>query len=166
MVNARNFYAPLFVKHYTSAALSFFFDDFQNLNRECLDTLFGRFDEQLIGVLAYIQPKEIETLRNVGDSGFLFREFQPPDGHQLPDRRDNVAFQNFFRYSGHNEIVCISDDIDVELSSCVYRRSHACINCRFKSIQCHIRDHWRNNSALWRARDGRGQSPFLDNGIE
>ena len=49
-------------------------DDFSDLVHECLNTLSGRFDEQLFGILAYVLPKEIETLGNVGDLGFLFRE--------------------------------------------------------------------------------------------
>lgn len=46
-------------------------------------------------MIAHVLPEEIETLINVGDSGFLFRESQPPHGHELLDRRENVVFESF-----------------------------------------------------------------------
>ena len=98
-------------------------------------------------MLAHVLPEEIETLINVGDSGFLFREFQPPDGHELLDRRENVVFENFLRHPCHNEIIRISVDVDLALSARSHHRGHACIYCRFKSVQRHVRDYGRDYAA-------------------
>ena len=95
--------------------------DLPNLLQKCLHTFACWFDKQLIRVLADILPEEVEPIGNVSDSGFLFREFQPPNGQKLPDRREYVLLQNIFRDSGHNEVVRIPVDVDFEPSACALR---------------------------------------------
>ena len=70
--------------------------------------------------------------------------------------------KEIFRDPCHYKVVRITDDVQFRPSPCVFRRAHACINCRFKSIQRHVRNDRRNDSPLWGTDRRREQGSIID----
>src|SRR5207248_1399943 len=58
-------------------------DDFSDVLEKGMDVLFRGLDEQFSVILAEMLPKEVKTVFNRCDEGFLLRKLKPPFLHEL-----------------------------------------------------------------------------------
>ncbi len=80
-----------------------------------MNILLSRFDQQLVPfsrfVLAYILAQEVEPFFDMGDDCFLWRELQSAFPHELLHKGVDFLFQEFFRSTCDNEVICLSDEV-------------------------------------------------------
>src|SRR5580704_5432292 len=92
-------------------------DDGSDLVQQRFDALLRWLDQQLVAVLSDILPEEVEPFRDMRDSGFLLRQFQPTIRQEATDGGKNVGFEHVLRRTGDHKIIGITDDVDLGLSA-------------------------------------------------
>ena len=98
-------------------------------------------------VLAHVEPKEVETLLNMGNLGFLFREFQPPVRKKLADERFNLSFEIFAIATGNHKIVGITDEVYLKWVTVWFVMSVKVDNF-LQPIEYHVGNYRRNDTTL------------------
>ena len=121
-------------------------DQCANLSKKGRYILLGRRNQQLARILSNNLAEEVKTRRDMRDLGFLFREFQASLGHEFPDRRENSLLQDRLRGLGHNKVVGIPDDVDLERSPTGLRGCQARMNSVGQTVQNHVRKRWREHA--------------------
>jgi hypothetical protein len=96
------------------------------------------------------------------DPGLFFRKLQAASRQEVSHRGTNPSSQEFLRNSGHSKIICISHDMDLARASRALRWGHTRKYRLFKTVQGHVRKHWRNYSASRGASCGCEQGVHLD----
>ena len=125
-----------------------FFQGLFHLVPQALLAFQGRFDQQFLVVLAYIDPKEIETVLDVRDLGFLQGEFQTAFSQKRLNGGQYLRFQCFFRCAADDEVVRIADDMEFAPSLSL----GTVFDDLFQSIQGHVREYRRDNTSLRSSR--------------
>jgi hypothetical protein len=123
--------------------------------QEGFDVLLGRLNEQFpVGILAHILSEEVEALFHVRNDRLRGRKFQPSFVQKLLDEGFDFSFQQFFRSTGDDEIIRVTDEINTgRFTSKGEERStgrELLLQEPLQSIQRTVGERWRNNSALWR----------------
>jgi hypothetical protein len=91
-------------------------DDFPDLFQVCMHILSCWFNQQFAllscFVLAYVLTQEIEPVLNMGDAGFLGREFSPSFCHEGFDEGFDILLKQFFFCCCYDKIIGVSHKID------------------------------------------------------
>ena len=104
-------------------------------------------------------------MMNAGGSGSdcdSARRSSSTGSAEAHDRRTNSSGQDFLGSSGHDKIIRIAHDVDLEALARSIRRGDAQENRFFQTVQRHRRKHGRNHTPLRSARLGCEQGSRLD----
>src|SRR5258708_7985754 len=94
-------------------AIPVFLDDPSDLLQECFHILLcGSRQDRSAPVLAYVLPKEVETVLDMGDDRFLLRDGKTSLFHESFNEWLDLLFEKLFLSSCHNKVICISCQID------------------------------------------------------
>src|SRR6266498_1968008 len=107
--------------------------------------------------------QEIESLADVRDAGFLRREPQTTVAQKLFDQWPDFRFQQLLGAAGNDEVIRVSDEIDLrdETNSINLLPNEALFQESLQSVQGHVRQSRRSDSALRRPRFGGKPSSFF-----
>src|SRR6266851_5654489 len=132
--------------------------------QEGVRVLLRRLDEQLAAVFAEILSEEIEPFFDMCDAGFLGRELQTAVAQKLLDQRPDFVFQHVLGRAGYDEVIRVSNEIDLEpvLLVSVTSPTEGDFQELLQSVQGHVCQRWRDNSALRRTRLRWEQGAILD----
>jgi len=88
------------------------FDRCSDARQESFDIFLGGLSEQSpVRVTAHVLPEEIKAFLHVRDDRLRRRKFEPSFLQKLHNDGFNLSFQQFFRPTGDNEVVRVSDQI-------------------------------------------------------
>ena len=138
--------------------------DLPDLAVERFHVLLARLDQQDSRVLPEIPAQEIEPLVDVRDSRLRRRQSQPSLCEERFHPWPHFALQEVFRRSCDHEVIGVPDHMDFELLDLrlAQLRTEVRVQARFQSVQCHVRQGWRDDSALRRTCFGCRQLAFVD----
>src|SRR5436190_11988661 len=88
-------------------------DDFSNVLEKGMDVLFRGLDEQFSVVLAQMLPKEVKTVFDMCDEGFLLRKLKSPLLYELLHKGFYFVFQDLFGFTGYNKVIGKAHEIDL-----------------------------------------------------
>src|SRR5260221_14540579 len=89
------------------------FDDSSDALQEGSNILLGRLDEQFhVGIPAHILSEEIKAVLHVRNDGLCRREFKTSFLQKALDQGLDFSFQYFFRFTGDDEVIRITYEID------------------------------------------------------
>src|SRR6516164_5195319 len=94
-------------RHTTSVS-----DGLADAIQESFYVFLGRLDEQFsVRVTAHVLSEEIKAFLHVGDDRLFRRELQPSLLQKLLNEEFDLSFQQFFRPTGDDEVISITDEI-------------------------------------------------------
>src|SRR5258708_36623630 len=130
------------------------FDGFSDTRQEAFNVLLGGLDEQfLIRVSAHVLSEKVKALRHRRDDCLRRRKFKPAFSQKLLDEGPDFSFQQFFRFTGDDKVIRITNEIHRRILTS--KRPETCsrwvlfLQESFQSIQCTVREHGGDNTALW-----------------
>src|SRR5439155_4474925 len=101
-------------------------------------------------VLAEDLSEEIEPFVDMRDAGLLGRELQAAVAQELLDQRSDFVFQHVLGRAGNDEVIRVSNEIDLEsvLLDSVTSPAKGDFQELLQSVQGHVCQRRRDNPAL------------------
>ncbi len=88
-------------------------DNFSDAIQEGSNILLGRLDEQFpVRVSAHILPEKIKAALHMRDDRLRWRKFKTSFSQKLLDEAFDFSFQEFFRSTGDDEVIRITDEMN------------------------------------------------------
>ena len=89
------------------------FDDSSDAIQEDSNILLGRLYEQLpVRISAHVLSEEIKAVLHVRDDRLRWRKFKTSFLQELLDEGFDFSFQQFFRFTGDDEVIRITDEMN------------------------------------------------------
>jgi len=139
-------------------------DNRPNLFKEGVRVLLRRLDQELAAIFADVLAQEVESLFDVRDASFLWRELQAPVVQKLLNQRLDFVFQQFLGAAGNDEVIRVSYEAHFRIAPLPLDHSPAefLLQQPFQSIQCQVGQRGRDYPALWRSRLSGEEGSILD----
>ena len=129
------------------------FDDSSDALQEGSSILLGRLDEQFsVRISAHVVSEEIKAFLHVRNDCLRRREFKASFLQELPDEGFDLSFQQFFRLTGDDEVIRVTDEIDTGFFTSKGLETFSCrelfLQESFKSVQRAVSERGGDNSTL------------------
>src|SRR5713226_8248278 len=129
------------------------FDGSSDAIQEGSNTLLGGLDEQFpVRISAHVLSEEIKAFLHVRNDCLRRREFKASFLQELPDEGFDLSFQQFFRLTGDDEVIRVTDEIDTGFFTSKGLETFSCrelfLQESFKSVQRAVSERGGDNSTL------------------
>jgi hypothetical protein len=129
------------------------FDGSSDAIQEGFNILLGRLDEQFpVRISAHVLSEEIKAVLHVRNDGLRRREFKTSFLQKMLDEGFDLSFRQFFRFTGDDEVIRVTDEIDTRFLTSKGFETFSCwvfsLQESFKSVQRAVSEHRGDNSTL------------------
>src|ERR1700719_5120684 len=129
------------------------FDGSSDAIQEGSNILLGRLDEQFpVRVPTHALSEEIKAVLHVRDDRLRWRKFKTSFLQELLDEVFDFSFQQFFRFTGDDEVIRVTDEMNTRFLTSKRLETFTCgeffLQESFQSVQRAVGERGRDDSTL------------------